>query len=380
MGLILLVASELAGFEGDNEQATALADRADRIGQTVADPWLTAQSTLRRAGLAWDHGRTGDAVPLYEDAVNRLNRLGSPSVTYALADLGLMLGFMGAFAQAEAVGEALRRAADRFRQPDGHAMLLDHLAVLSMYQGDAETAWKHIELVIPERRRLGVRTFLVNSLRRIMWPAIELGRFDRARAVFEEGMEISREMGYRAGEAGLLIVAARLHLATGELDRARAVLIEGLQLLGGVRRVDWTMFGLYESGRVALRSGEAEVAATLHGASARIRHDSPLVLTVAQQNELRRDLPELDRRLGDRGRERAWRAGAAMSAEDAGHLALGMLQRGLLAPDPRQPDALDSDARESGPDDAVPAPDVPEPDVPEPDVPEGSLPLSPQVG
>ncbi len=321
MGLNLLIASQLAAFEGDHEQAGMLWQRADQIGRNVQDPWLQARSTLQRASLAWDHGRTGDAVPLYEEAVAQFDRLGSPAVTYALADLGLMLGFMGAFEQAEIVGEALRRAADRFRQPDGHAFLFDHLAVLTMYQGRPEEAWTYLQRVIPARRRLGTRTHLVNSLRRMMWPAIELSRFAEARAAFDEGMEISREMGYRAGEAGLLIVAARLHLATGEIDRARRVLADGLHLLGGLRRADWTMFGLFESGRVALIAGDADLSARLHGASAGIRERAPLVLVACQQKELARDLPELDRRLGHTGRVTAWQEGFEMSTAVASSLA-----------------------------------------------------------
>jgi tetratricopeptide (TPR) repeat protein len=165
--------------------------------------------------------------------------------------------------------------------------------------------------------RQGVATSLVN----LGFIALQQEDYDTARAHFEEGLAIRRELGNRSGaayaEAGLGFVAtAREDLAAASAYFRRAY--DTFHEIGSKRGLAMTLEGY---ARLAVAAKQPRRAVTLFGAVGALREASALSLSNAEQQQQAEERERLRHELGAETFDAAWKRGQAMSWEEAGAFA-----------------------------------------------------------
>ena len=108
--------------------------------------------------------------------------------------------------------------------------VLQGLGTLLSNLGDNERATAVLERGLALSRRLGDRPGLARQLNHLSWVASEISELPRARALAEEALHLHRELGDLRGEAVALNNLGWTSLYAGELDGAREALAESLEL------------------------------------------------------------------------------------------------------------------------------------------------------
>jgi hypothetical protein len=81
----------------------------------------------------------------------------------------------------------------------------------------AEVAWQ----AVAQAREQGRQVLLVDALRVAAMVAVRRGHREEAEGACQEGLSLSRRLGYPYGEARLLLHAGELHAQMGQLAPAR---------------------------------------------------------------------------------------------------------------------------------------------------------------
>src|SRR5262249_1002720 len=129
----------------------------------------------------------------------------------------------------------------------------------------------------------------------------------------------AREVGDRHILARVLLALAEAMQAGGDSSQASALLHESLELFQALQREDGLASCLWQFARLAMDQAQAERAAKLLGAAARLVADSPL-FTPAENAALERDIPSLRGQLSDERFNAAFAAGQALSFQQAARL------------------------------------------------------------
>jgi predicted ATPase len=133
------------------------------------------------------------------------------------------------------------------------------------------------------------------------------GRWDRARACYEESLALGTALGEPARRAIALLALATLHRATGALTEARRCAQQGLEAIRPTGDRERTRWLVEELGRIDLAAGDA--------ASARRRFEDSRAEAVALASEPL--LATATHLLGEAERETGDRIGARMHLEEA---------------------------------------------------------------
>ena len=170
--------------------------------------------------------------------------------------------------------------------------------------------------------KLGDRHYALIARHNQAWITHDLGDREAAKRVHEESLIIAREIGNEAIEADSL---AQLGMVAEDEGRVE----EGIKLLQAAIRIDagrgMRLVVATHIGRVALllaRSGEAERAARLLGASDAMRAEVGAVLEWWAEQRNVRTLELLHEALGREATDRAIAAGRSLGPDDAVALAL----------------------------------------------------------
>ena len=152
--------------------------------------------------------------------------------------------------------------------------------------------------------------------------AQEQGDYTKARALFEEGLVLAREIGDRPLIAYFLNSLGLLAQEQGDYTGARALFKESLALrreIGYKVGIPASLAGL---GELAVRMGQAERGATLLGAVEGLLASMGAVLERGDRLPYERSVQQARSMLGEEAFERARQEGRAMSMERAIEYAL----------------------------------------------------------
>jgi predicted ATPase/DNA-binding CsgD family transcriptional regulator len=120
-------------------------------------------------------------------------------------------------------------------QPDLRAMALNNLANILSDLGDQDQANRMYEQSLELRRELGDRRGVADTLNNLGLTATQLADYDRAEKLLEECIELRRELEDTAGYVLAVSNLGDLAVATGDYDRAWKLHDEALHVREGLK-------------------------------------------------------------------------------------------------------------------------------------------------
>jgi predicted ATPase/class 3 adenylate cyclase len=172
-----------------------------------------------------------------------------------------------------ALERALEAGAESAERRAARASALNGAGALAYHQGDYAGAGKLYEESLQIRRELGDRSGVAASLNNLGLMAYEQGDHSAAQALLEESLALRRELGDRTGIAASLSNLGLVADTQREYARARLLHEESLTIrrqLGDQRAVALSLNNL---GWVAASLGETATARALHEESLAIRRE-----------------------------------------------------------------------------------------------------------
>jgi predicted ATPase/class 3 adenylate cyclase len=257
-------------------------------------------------------GEGDRAVALLEEARSLAETIGDiTGGGMAREVLGVLKYWRG---EVDAAKELLEEARRRFDGEDcdcGAWACGFDLGYLAMAKGDQQRARAEFEQALEVSRSSGSEDLIAHSLAALA-PLVALDdEAEQAEALAEEAIEVARAVGLRLFQVMALVRAAEVAVILGHMDRAREVLLESLSLLRDIGGDAWVADAL-ELAALVQADGDPRQAARLLGtcgALAGASDGSPSVRAIRDQIE--RCRAELSETLGpdafavefDRGRE-----------------------------------------------------------------------------
>ena len=214
---------------------------------------------------------------------------------------------------------ALYRELDDVRRS---ANVQTNLALLALARGRYEDAEPLLVECATLARTLGHAYLLAVNLGNLAIVVHARGDAGKAATLFEEALRLARDAGGSDLTSEVLSARGRGECRDGNLESAEAMLVESLTIAGGVTNphsVEQALEGLAE---LAVAKQVPRRAATILGASARLREEIGFALSAHEEREHKRGVTAARAVLGDAVFEQAWREGGAMELEDAVRYAL----------------------------------------------------------
>jgi non-specific serine/threonine protein kinase len=261
-------------------------ERALRGGN--ASPAVRAKALNGAGWMAWVQG-DGRAIALLEESLGLFRELGDKTgIATALGNLGYAVVYLQ---QEKWRLEALREEAEALRRepldPWATTHLLFFLTLAAMDEHD----------------------------------------YERAAALAEENLALTRKLGNIPGIVVGFVHVAMIALIRGDPERAAAAYEENLRLTRQLRDTVAVVSNLMGLAGVAMQRGEPVRAARLWGSSEPLQEATGLTPANSPFNRSQFDydgvLATMRSQLGDAAFEAAWAEGRAMTLEEAVEYALG---------------------------------------------------------
>jgi predicted ATPase/DNA-binding CsgD family transcriptional regulator len=271
-------AGVLAYYQGDYTRADALCGESLAISRRDGDERAVANS-LNGLGLtAVKRGDCESALATFEQALEIFKRLGDrQGAARTLNRLGLAVWFVGDIERFRAVAEENLAAFRELEDIEGVGLSLLDLGLVALSEGDAENARPLIEESLAICRDLGDRRTIAKATYALGDAASGVGDQAMARTLYEESLSLSLELGDRW---------------------ITAISIEGLA-------------------RTAAVTKQPEAAARLLGATDALRDATGATRSAYFQPLYEHTLTHTRAQLGEEAFEQAWRAGHAVTPDQA---------------------------------------------------------------
>jgi predicted ATPase/DNA-binding SARP family transcriptional activator len=269
-------------------------------------------------------GHIAEARQRLGDALGRPERQPPAARAKALQGLSYVSSIQGDHEQALSAAEECLRLQRQLGDKVGEAWALENLSIAYKLVDDRDTARTYLEASGALFRELeewsGVLTYLNNSGDL----ALIEEDYERAIALFEEGLALHRRLGRGEGRSLLANLGFAL-FAQGRLAEARSPLrrlLERSLPVGDKQAATLALEGL--AALAAVSGGDDSRAARLFGAAAASREEIGAPLLGAEAPVYERTLAMLRERLGDGRLSSALAEGRQMSLADAAAEALSL--------------------------------------------------------
>jgi predicted ATPase len=275
---LLLVAGNLALFQGDYREATKLYQDSLRAWQTFGDKEGEVKTLNNIAIIAWQEGDYAYAKQTYEACLDLCRNLNDvvelANVTFNLGNLYTDLA-----------------------EVDKAQVLMQES--LRMY------------------RQLGSKHMIGNNLLGLGMVAFERGDYDAATDYAREGLATMREVAYKIGEADALNFLGQLACVAGDYPSARTFLREALEIKKEGNEKAGIALSLQYFGQLELAEGKANKAVTLWAVAAGIREVINMALSPRTKERHERYTTRARNKLGEAAFQAAWRQGSLLTLEQA---------------------------------------------------------------
>ncbi len=320
---LLQAAALLADRQGDGATAQAHYTAALALYETLGDERAIAKvyNGLGNAALAQsDYAGTRSALDRARAGAERFQDLSGLGA--ALNGLGLLESELGNYAAAHDLhrqGIAAARAASDLVGV-GYGLL--NLSLVETQLGEHEEARRLLVESLAVFRGIQHKPGIALLLLNLGNATEHAGDSDAAEAQFRESLQLNRELGDDGTASYPMFGLGRLALARGDLNGARRLFIESLRLrhaTGELRAIPRNLNGLGELDR---RQGAPERAARWFGAAEALRETLgvPVLNTYLATHD--NEVAALRVALGEARFVAAWKAGRAMTVDQAVALAL----------------------------------------------------------
>jgi predicted ATPase/DNA-binding XRE family transcriptional regulator len=217
-------------------------------------------------------------------------------------------------------GLALARAAGDYGLT---SRAVSSVGVALLDQGRVDQGVAYLEESVALARKAGGIPFVV-TLENLWLGRCAQGRLHEAQEVAEEGLRVSREIGFGNGELFLLLLLAATAALQGDAERARPPAEYALKRFREEGHTHGVAFSLAALAAVAAVEGKAEQAARLIGAQRALLGGAAGRLPVEAFRLLNMLLDPTRRALGEEAWAKAETAGSALSLDNVIREAIGL--------------------------------------------------------
>lgn len=227
----LLGEGVLAWRQGDLEAADPLLRESLELGRVAGDNATTINALRSLGALAQNRADYKEARELLTSSVElaqQLNDIESEANTYL--SLGNVALDQGLYAEADAHYARSRELSEEISDTLGYAYALDNLGVSAWHRGDLDRASRLADEVMELYQQLGIESGKANVWHRRCLIALERGHLADAEEHGLRALRVRTVQGEDRGGAFVLYDLARVALASGDSEVARQRLRQGLKL------------------------------------------------------------------------------------------------------------------------------------------------------
>jgi predicted ATPase/transcriptional regulator with XRE-family HTH domain/Tfp pilus assembly protein PilF len=304
--------------EGQNWLADLLALDTAHISTTVRAQALNVAGSL--AQMRSDYTR---ARAWHEEALALWRGMGDrKGISRSLNNLGNVAFDQNDHQRARALYEESLALKQEVGDSWGVAAVRTNLANVLAAEGRLHQAQAMYEEAVAQWRAVGDRAGLAQSLSNLAEVLQWQDRLQAAHAVTDEALALRRELADPRGIACSLVNLGRVLRRQGDLERARAALVEALELFRALAGSRDAAACLETMAEVFLEQGEHDRAAHLLAAAEALRLRIGAARLPVERPAHEEMVAAARCALGDGHFGAAWKAGAALSLEEAIAMAL----------------------------------------------------------
>jgi tetratricopeptide (TPR) repeat protein len=228
----------------------------------------------------------------------------------------------GAYDQAtDFLEDGLRLAGEPGDGPE-RALAQFNLGIIADFQGNQPLARTRIEAALALARQTGDTYTIIRSLNALAVVTIQEGNLAGAETALHESLALARALASRGRIAYALLNLGGVDTQRGRHGRAEEHLRERVLLARTVGDRYLLVGSLGEYAKLAAACGQAERAARLGGAEAKLQDERGIAFPVGEVARREQALTRARAQLGEDGFQRAWEDGQAMELEEAVRYAL----------------------------------------------------------
>jgi predicted ATPase/class 3 adenylate cyclase/Tfp pilus assembly protein PilF len=311
-------AGVLAEIQGDYARASTLHEEALAAARAMDDRHGIARALANLGVVALDGGDGPRAVSLLEEGLALARTVGEASLTATiLNDLAWVTSQRGDDALAERLYQESLILRQRIGNPVEIARSLNNLGAIAFRRGDYAQARRLYEESLVRYEEAGDRWGRAAVLNGLAETARAAGSLERAMPLYEESHTLFAATGDTRNAATVLVNIAIVERDGNDLAGATATYREALAAYRRLGLLPGTVACLAGLGGVARDRGELDVAARLLGAATGLAEKANLDLERIEAPRLPADIAALRTAMGEETFAPAWRAGQAMTIEEA---------------------------------------------------------------
>jgi predicted ATPase/class 3 adenylate cyclase len=319
-------AGRLACWQADYEQAVALTEKGMRLCEQSGNQRWLGMALNNLGAVAAYRGEPARAVPLLDQSLSIGKELGDNDLIWrTLADLGVVAMLQGDYKRARDLVEQSLLTMRRRGDEEG-GMVVRILGEVECALGNIEQATNYYEEALTIGRKLVHKRAMAGALEGLGKIAFDRGDYSRARALYEEGLQVAGELGEKSEYATTLSINfAELAAEERKFDEACRLCMASLRnsqesgdkesIAAELSICAWLCFA---------SAGQAEPAAQLFGAVEGIRETFGLALPPRQRPRHEQRIAAIRDALDQKVFAAAWARGKAMSIDEAVAYALNL--------------------------------------------------------
>ena len=273
----------LACWQGEYEHAVALSEQGLRLCEQSGNRRWVGLALDNLGGIAAYRGELDRADTLLEQSLSIGKDLGDTDLLWrSLLDLGVVAMFRGNYDRAR---ELVEGAVANVKQVGyEYGMDLHTLGEIESALGNIEKAVVYYEETLTTGRRFGLKRAVVGGLEGLGKVAFDQGDYARARAFYEEGLQVADELGQKSEFAiSLAINLAELASEERKFEEARRLCIGSLRNSQEVSDKESITATLSVFAWLSFAEGKAERAAQLLGAVEHMRETLGIAFSPRQR-------------------------------------------------------------------------------------------------
>jgi predicted ATPase/serine/threonine protein kinase len=307
----------LACWQGEYEHAIALTEQGLRLCEQSGNRRWVGLALDNLGGVAAYRGELDRADTLLEQSLSIAKDLGDRDLLWrSLLDLGVVAMFRGNYDRAR---DLVERAVANVKQVGyEYGMDLHTLGEIESALGNTEKAVVYFKETLTTGRRLGLRRAVAGGLEGLGKVAFDQGDYARARAFYEEGLQVADELGQKSEFAiSLAINLAELAAEEGKFEEARRLCIGSLRNSQEVSDKESITATLSVFAWLGFAEGKAERAAQLLGAVEHMRETLGIAFSPRQRARHERRVAAIRGSLDQEVFAAARARGKAMTIDEA---------------------------------------------------------------
>jgi predicted ATPase/class 3 adenylate cyclase len=318
---------------GDIGVARSLSEEALLLNRELGEKRGVAVALFNLGSVALQQSEYPAALSLFQESLALRREIGDRrGCAYVQVSMGWVERQRGNHDQADAIlGEALAV----FRELNDKQLIswaLAHRGVVAFDVGEYDRAHALLEESLALAREVGNKVIIATAFNHLADVLRSQGKMALALPLLEEGISLFREIGSGYGLPSALLSRGDTALGQREFDRASALYRESLTIwsrVGGRRGIAECLEGMAS---LALAQGALGQSVRLYAAAEAIRQAVGAPRPPRSRQAYERDLAAIRSGLGEDAFMVAWKAGQAMTLDQACDLARSV--SGVSDPNP----------------------------------------------